>query len=180
MTEVTSPEPSAPERPLWQRVGARVGIALAMGSALVWLWAIAQTGNVEPTDTLEDQTFAEAAEPICAAAMAVVGDFPRAVDAASPDERAGVIRESSAVLSTMTGDLRAVVPDDDQADAINLWIDDWDGHIADRLDFARRLETEGGGEEFLETAKAGTQLSRSINRFATVNDMASCETPGDV
>ncbi len=177
----TATDATDPPRPRWQTILIRIGITLAIASVIPWLWAITQTPNApKPPGFLEDRSFPEAAEPICAATMEAVGQFPRAIDAESPQERAVVIRDTSAELSAMTDRLRAVVPDNDDAEWIVLWIDDWDAHIEDRLDFARRLEQNGASEEFLESTRANVQLSRSLDRFATVNLMDSCQTPGDV
>ena len=91
-----------------------------------------------------------------------------------------MIRATTARLQTMLDDLRAVVPDTADAKWINMWIDDWGVHLDDRLDFARRLDENGAKEEFFESTKSNTQISKSLNGFADTNKMESCGTPGDV
>ena len=62
-----------------------------------------------------------------------------------------------------------------------MWLDDYGIHLADRLDYAERLDgPDGAKEEFFETPKADKQISVSLNEFAKQNQMASCVTPGDV
>ena len=155
---------------------------LAASSTLVWIGAIAwgTFGDPKIAGVLEDRRFPPLAEPICKEAMDKVLAFPEAHEAASPTERAGVIRQSTAIVQTMQADLRTVVPEGPETRYINEWIDDWSIHINDRLDFADRLDAKGAGEEFFETTKADTQISKSLNNFAEVNNMGSCQTPGDV
>ena len=71
-------------------------------------------------------------------------------------------------------------PDTADAKWINMWLDDWGVHLDDRLDFARRLYENGAKEEFFESTKENTQISKSLNGFAETNKMESCSTPGDV
>jgi len=80
----------------------------------------------------------------------------------------------------MLDDLRVEVPDTADAKWINMWLDDWGVHLDDRLDFARRLDENGAKEEFFESTKENTQISKSLNGFAETNKMESCSTPGDV
>lgn len=177
-----SPFEQAGPRSRTRTVVTRVAIALAASSVLVWVGAIAwgAFADYHPTGWMEDRRFPKAAEPICKAAMKQVLAFPPAHESRTPAERAAVIRESTAVIERMRSDLREVVPDGADARWINLWIDDWGLHVKDRLDFAERLETKGAGEEFFETPKAQTQISKSLDHFAEVNEMPSCTTPGDV
>lgn len=168
--------------PRWKQTAGRIAVALAASSTLVWIGAIiyGAAADPKPTGWLEDRTFPTAAEPICARAVADVDEFPPAHESPSPEARAEVIRDSTARLATMLDDLRAVVPATDDAKWIEMWIDDWGVHLDDRLDFARRLDERGRGEEFFESLKADTQISKSLDRFAEINEMPSCATTGDV
>ncbi|MFN8053187.1 MAG: hypothetical protein U0Q22_17230 [Acidimicrobiales bacterium] len=162
--------------------GMRTLIAIAASSSLVWIGAIVYGtfGDYHLSGWLEDRTFPKAAEPICKKAMADLKKFPQAHESKTPHDRAVVVRETTARLQEMLDDLRAVVPKTADAKWINLWIDDWGTHLKDRLDFARRLDTKGAGEEFFESTKANTQISKSLDAYAENNQMVSCETPGDV
>ena len=83
-------------------------------------------------------------------------------------------------LAMMLADVRLVVPATSDAKWSNPWIDDWEIHLADRRDFADRLRTKGRSQEFLETVKYDTQISKSLDHYADINKMLSCQTPGDV
>lgn len=145
--------------------------------AVIWGWAT----DPKPVNWLENREFPEAAEPICAAAVAEIKTFPKAHESKTPTERAAVIRQTTGVLETMIADLREIVPDDADAKWISMWLDDYGIHLADRLDYAERLDgPDGAKEEFFETPKADKQISVSLNEFAKQNQMASCVTPGDV
>lgn len=175
----SGPSRFSPSTRLW---GTRVIVVAALASTLLWVGAViyGAVGDPQLAGYLEDRTFPTAAEPICAAARADVDAFPPAYEAKSPAERADVIRATTARLQTMLDDLRAVVPDTADAKWINMWIDDWGGHLDDRLDLARRLDENGAKEEFFESTKSNTQISKSLNGFADTNKMESCGTPGDV
>ena len=165
-----------------RKVLARVLVVLAASSTFVWIGAIVYgaVGDPHLAGWLDDRTFPKAAEPICKKAMADVAKFPPAHESKTPADRAIVIRGTTARLQRMLTDLRHVVPDSKDAKWIDEWIDDWGVHIKDRLDFARRLETKGADQEFFETTKAGAQISKSLDNYAEINEMPSCETPGDV
>lgn len=157
-----------------------IAIAVALASGALWVGAILLGGNYKPAGYLTDRSFPKAAERICAKAVADLKKFPPAYEAKSPADRADVIDETTARLQKMLDDLRAKVPADADAKWINRWLDDWELHIADRADFAKRLREGGRKEEFLETVKYGTQISKSLDNYATINKMESCATPGDV
>lgn len=165
-----------------RRWGGRLIVAAALASTLLWIGAIiyGAVGDPHLAGWLDDRTFPTAAEPVCAAAMADLEQFPQAFESPSPAARADVIRQTTARLQTMLDDLRAVVPDTKDAKWINMWIDDWGVHLDDRLDFARRLDENGAKEEFFESTKENTQISKSLNGYAETNEMESCGTPGDV
>ena len=159
-------------------------VALGVASAMLWLGAILISAlgyNQKANDYLEDRTFPEAAEPICAAAVDDLERLPPADQSPTPAARVAVIEQSTDRLETMLDDLRGIVPETADAKWINLWIDDWHIHLDDRRDFAERLSRPGGErEEFLETPKYGKQISRTVSQFAEVNEMTSCVVPNDV
>ncbi len=176
----SEPSESEPRRSRVGRIAMGVAIVVALASGALWVGAILLGGGYKPAGYLEDRTFPEAAEPICAKAMKDLKRFPKAYESKSPTARADVIDQTTDRLQRMIDDLRSQVPDDSGAKWINRWLDDWEIHIADRRDFAKRLREGGRSEEFLETVKYGTQISKSLDNYATVNKMESCATPGDV
>ena len=155
-------------------------VLVALAMTVFWIYALAMDGRIKPEGYMTDHTFSNAAEPICAAAQADIKQLPEAHEAKNPNDRAAVIDTATRRLEQMLTDLRAVVPHTADAKWINAWIDDWYIHIGDRKDFAHRLRTKGRNEEFLETQKYGTQISKSLNHYTEINHMESCGLPGDV
>jgi len=157
-----------------------IAIVVAIASGALWVTAILLSGRYKPAGYLTDRSFPTAAERICAKAVADLKEFPPAYKSKSPAERATVIEGTTDRLQQMLDELRTKVPTGSQAKWIDRWIDDWELHIADRRDFAERLRKGGAKEEFLETVKYGTQISKSLDHYADINKMPSCATPGDV
>lgn len=181
MTETSTPPDQPPDHKQSSRIWVWLGVTVAVVSALPWLYAIFAGDQPHANDYLDDRTFPEAAEPICASAMAKLSAFPLAKDSKDPTERSKVIEQTTAVLETMVRDLRSVVPDTDDATWINTWLDHWQFHLNDRHDFAKRLTAAGGErEEFFETPVGGHQVSKSIDGWAIENKMESCKVPQDV
>ena len=160
----------------------RIAVTAALASTLLWIGAIIYGAVGEPhlAGWLDDRTFPTAAEPICKAARADLAAFPPAHESPSPAARAETIRQTTARLQAMIDELRAKVPATADAKWINMWLDDWGVHLDDRLDFARRLDENGAKEEFFESTKENTQISKSLDAFAETNKMDDCGTPGDV
>ena len=181
-TDPTDGADGSPPASAFRRWAGRIGVALGISTTFLWIGAIAwgAVADPHPAGWLENRTFPKAAEPICKKALSDLDAFPPAHESKTPKDRAAVIRATTARLERMLDDLRAEVPAGRDAKWINLWIDDWGMHISDRLDFARRLETKGAKEEFFESEKAGAQISKSLDNFAEINEMPSCDTPGDV
>jgi hypothetical protein len=167
-----------------RNIGLKIAAAVGVASGLLWLGAIiAGLAGYESkaSDYLTDRTFPNAAEPICAATMKRVEAFPDAHLSPTPAARAKVINETTGLLSDMLVELRKVVPATADAKWIRLWISDWEVHLDDRSDFAKRLtEPEPEKAEFFESPKGGGQVSKSVSQFAELNEMPSCATPGDV
>lgn len=161
----------------WRRT---LVVATVLAMTGMWIYALAMDGRIKPEGYLSDHTFSNAAEPICKAARADLAKLTPAHLAKSPEDRAAVIETATTRLTRMLDDLRAVVPDTADAKWINQWLDDWNIHIADRRDFVSRLRTKGRSQEFLETTKYGTQVSKSLNHYTEINHMESCGLPGDV
>lgn len=162
------------------RIARIAGIGVFVAFGVMWAYVFANQGKVHPAAWLEDRRFPEAAEPICAAAMADIDALPRAHESKTAVERAGVVEEATDRLVEMQEELRTVVPAGGEREKfIHMWVDDWSIYIEDRYAYAEALRQDESAE-FLVTQKYGTQLSKSIDNFAQVNKMGSCETPDDV
>jgi hypothetical protein len=159
------------------QIGLAVALVAGWGAILGWT-LVADPG--EPPDFLDDRTFPEAAEPVCAAAMARVESFGSAAAVDSIEERADLVDQQDEVFIVMVDELRTLpIPAGEQGGWVRAWLDDWETHIGDRRAWAATLH---GGEDppFVETAKGNDQVSEAVDSFAEVNDMPSCATFNDV
>lgn len=163
---------------------AKVQLAVLIGCVAFWGailgWTLLQEPG-DPPDFLDDRTFPEAAEPICAEAMAEVEGFGSAAAVESIEERADLVDRQDEVFVAMLDELRALpLPAGQQGDWVREWLDDWDTHVGDREQWADRLHA-GEDPPFVETPKGGgTRVSEAVDAFADVNDMPSCATFNDV
>jgi hypothetical protein len=150
------------------------------GAILGWTVTV-DDDDIDPPDHLDDPAFAQAAEPVCAGAVATLEERDLLHPAPeSLEERADIVDASNAVLAAMVDDVRAIDrPAGEEGEWVGLWLSDWEQHIADRQAWADGLR-QGDDGPFTETARGGEQLSRVIDNFAEVNDMPSCATTHDV
>jgi hypothetical protein len=178
--DAREPDPPARRR-LSLAAGVQIAIALAViaGWAAIYVWTV--TGDrSDPPDRLDDPAFAAAAEPICAATRADIDDLGLPTEVSSPAERAAMVAAENDLLLAMLDDVEALPrPAGDDADWIGQWLGDWRLHVQDRQDWADDLAA-GDDHLFVESARAGEQVSKVVDNFAEVNDMPSCATPGDV
>ena len=161
-------------------LGRWLAIAATAAIVVMWLYIFSGAARRDPPDSLRDGRFAEQAEPICAAAVEAVEALPGADVAETAPDRADVIDDADVLLADMLDQLEALEVDDDRdRELIDLWLADWRTYLGDRAEFARALRTDPDAE-LLVTARAGRQITLTVDRFAEVNDMASCATPLDV
>ena len=169
------------------RVG-RVAIVLVVAGLLgMWgyvLYLAVGPGRQPPLDRLDDPVFAEAGEATCADAVTDVEALPQAGDADSAAERGDAIVAADERYAAMLDDLdglAASIADDDERGRAEAWLADWRTYLADRADFAERLETDPDARLLVsEKAGEGRQVTGWIDEFALANRMDSCVTPVDV
>lgn len=164
----------------------KVLLAVLVGlSFLVWVYAYSGRADRVPLDTLDDPSYSVAAEAICVESKDALADVPGAHQAETHRERADQIRQADAILSDMLSQLRSLadapevkVSERDRG-IIDLWLDRWDTILADREDFADRID-EDPKAVFYISAEAGRRAEASIDYVADVNRMPSCGAPTDV
>jgi hypothetical protein len=164
----------------WRLVSRVVIVAMVAGIVVMWLYAF--FGEVPAPGRLDDRTFPEAAEPICARARADLDRLPRAFETPRASGRADVVDRGTDLLSAMVAELRiAVPPAQPTRDRLNAWLDDWDTYLRDRHDYTARLRVDETARFYLtQSERDRSQINRSLDNFAKVNAMASCATPEDV
>jgi hypothetical protein len=180
-----TPAPEAPlesRRSLWDR-SWRIGLGLVC-LVMVLMWAGIFLGFFDKTapGTMSDHAFSEAAQPICAATKSRLDALPKAYETTNHVDRADVVARTNTDLRAMIDQLRAIAPTADRdGHMAQEWLDDWVTYIGNREDYVNRLRADESAR-FYETPKDGPtqQISKPIDRFAYVNNMDSCDTPGDM
>ena len=181
MTELDTSrfEPIPPRTGMITRV---LAIAFILFATAFWAFAFSPWARdiFTAPDQLESEVLLSDLEGRCAAARSLIDELPAASLATSAAERAPVVAEATSILETMVSDLRALSPENaDDARLLGLWLDDWNVYLGDRHVHAVRL-VEEGDVRFLNTEDRGIFVHERMDGFARVNDLDSCETPGDI
>jgi hypothetical protein len=159
------------------------GIALVVAViAIIAMWAyiLGPWRSREVPTTLEDLTYAERAEPLCAAAQARIDELPPAATARTPQERAEVLDDANAIVAALVAVLHEINPlvaADRQY--VDQWMADWDSYLDSRLAYASTLAS-GLDDRFSVEAEHGRPITQRMDGFADLNDMPSCFVPLDV
>ncbi|QGG95212.1 hypothetical protein [Actinomarinicola tropica] len=176
------PAPASPRRRRVSLVAA--GVAFAAITAF-WAWILVyqlqNRGEEDMPDRLDDLSWTAEADRVCAATTERVAELPPAHTSPTADARADVIEEATAEIELMLQELEGLAPADGSRDADITadWIADYRIFLQDRLRFADSLR-EDPGAQFLVTEKYGSHITKPIDRFARVNEMEACMSPGDV
>lgn len=174
-------EPGADPRSGW-RAGWRVHpirralfVLMLLLFALFWIWALFFASKTA-VNKVEDRAWAARAEQICAA----VDPELRALEVQVSDDltvRAGLVRQSTDLLSQMLDEVVAVPPTDAKGQAIvPEWEADYRILLADRYRYADMLASGTDGP-FTETAVQSVPVTERIETFAGDNEMPSCAPP---
>lgn len=156
-------------------------MVVVLGSAALWIYALSGAAKQDPPNMLDDPAFGAAAEPICAAVLEQLDLLPRAEESNSAGERADVLDQSDVLLEDMVDDLSTIPVESARDRAMTTeWVADWRTYIADRADFAARLREDEMSRFYVTEKTKGLQITKAIDDLATVNDMPSCQTPGDL
>jgi len=169
--------------------GRFTAAAIIVGLAAMWTYIWVFVPRTNP-DRFSSPDYAEAAEPICAAAQAEINSLPSGPSASSPQERAVAVRAGTEITQAMVADLRSLLPlvaDPDDLAKLELWFADWEeGYLVDRWAHVDRLENATAETPDRELAfliqdrTEGGFYTRRIDGLANVNDMPSCVVPGDI
>ncbi|MFT7598520.1 MAG: hypothetical protein ACI8TP_001441 [Acidimicrobiales bacterium] len=153
---------------------------VVLASFVVWIYAYSGRADRDAPDTLDDSSYATAAEPICAAAVADIERLPNALDAVDEADRANQIRILNVRYLAMVEALDAL-PAESERDRgiVDLWLDRWRVILGDRESYADRLESDPEALFYL-SADAGRRAERSLSYIADTNLMPSCGAPGDL
>ena len=182
-----TPGESPREERYWNasRLGLGV-VVIAMVAMWGWIYLFASRDN---PDRFAQREFSNAAEPICSAAHGEIDGLLSPRQTTTPAERAVQVALGTKITEQMVADLHAatsVVTDPEEREILDAWFADWDVYIADRWLHVDRLSgaddtTPGRDLAFILSAQAaGGIYTQRIDGLANVNDMASCNVPGDI
>lgn len=161
------------------RVAAMIFIAFAI---CFWIFAFSPFARniFQAVDQIEDEGLVVEIEARCVQALDELDALPSIRSAEDPEERAANLDRANAALFNMTDEIRALgTAFEEDGRLIGLWLGDWDIYMNDRLVHADRLR-EGEDVRFLNTTQDGIFIAERMNGFARVNNMDSCQVPGDL
>jgi hypothetical protein len=162
-------------------------VLVVLALAAMWVYVLFIGKEVSP-NRLEDQGWAEQAEPVCATAAARVGALPSARSFAGIEpldealrQRAEVGQEATDLVAAQVAALRGLPPPTGPNDGalLTAWFADWDTYLGDRADHVAEWRA-GRDRPFAETeADTGGPISDRMDALAKENGMPSCVVPRD-
>lgn len=176
-------------------IGRVLGTGFVVASFGFWVWAFTPWARSENPARLDDRGFVAQAEARCAAAQVEIAQLPTPRQVATPAERADVVALATSSVEALTVDLRIAADalsetsdSDGPSDAalVSDWLQDWDRYIADRRQHVARLRAADEStpdKDFrflLSDIVPGGVYTERMDGFARLNDMDSCQVPGDL
>ena len=161
------------------RIAAIAFIVFAIG---FWIFAFSPwaRGIFQAVDQLEDEGLVVQIEARCVQALDELDALPSIRSTENPQDRAINLDLANAALFEMTDEIRGLgTAFEGDGRLIGLWLGDWDIYMNDRLVHADRLR-QGQDVRFLNTEADGIFIAERMNGFARVNNMDSCQVPGDL
>lgn len=160
-------------------------VVLGVIVALVVMWAyifwFQWSGRGKPLNRLDDETWAPAAEAICAPVREAMFALPSGDDfeGRSLAERADVLDQVTAMYTAMIADLQALPSPASAKDQeiLRQWFGDWQIYFDSRDAHAAKLRA---GEDARFALLADEPIDGRIEFFVETNRMESCNFPGDV
>ena len=179
------PDDRAPAEPTADGPGRRRWMfwgAVAIMMAMAGMWAYAFLAPQDVPGRMDSTAFPDAAEPRCAETLTTLAALPRSFDVADATERADLVDTATDELTSMVDDLEALVPETEpEQQMVTEWLADWRAYLTNRRDYAERLRTDEDARFYVDQSdRDGVQITNALDRFATVNAMASCAVPDDV
>jgi len=183
------------------RAGRWVGGAFVVASFVFWVWAFSPWARSENPARLDDRDFVAWAEQRCSETQDTVNALPTAREAQSRPARAAQVDSGTALVETLLADLRQRSesqtlqasttsqsnpsgPSD--SELLDAWFADWDRYIEDRYRHSQRLRDASADTPdrelrfLLVEVTEGSTYTERMDGFARLNNMDSCQIPGDV
>lgn len=158
-----------------------MAIVAVVTMILYWTWIFSGAPAKDNPDRLQDRAYAARLEDQCQGLRDGLEKLPNAADLSTPAARADVLDRANVLVGKFIDELEAGAPTSGDASvSIEGWIGDWRKYLANREDYAKRLRTEPNAQLLLDRSKLGDSVDKTIQIFSQVNEIPSCDTPGDV
>ena len=160
------------------------------------VWAFSPWARRENPARLGDRDFVVWAEQRCSRTQAVIDALPSPRQADSMQARAEQIDRGTAETADLVADLRNAATTDlsdeakgegpSDAKLVRAWLTDWDTYLDDRRAHAMKLRdtAEDAPDRslrfLLSDAMSGGVYTERMDGFARLNNMDSCQIPGDL
>lgn len=150
--------------------------------SLTGMWAYAFFGDHGVPGRLENPVFPALANPVCQATQERIDELPRADQTPDASDRAAVVDQASAELTTMLDELEDLVPaGQPETEPVTVWIEDWRIYVTDRYDYTAQLRQDPMTRfAVTQSDRDRRQVTSALDRFATINTMAACTIPDDL
>ncbi len=160
-----------------------VSLILLIAITVFWIWALSPLAPRGHPDKLDDPAFARAAKPFCADAKNEIEKLPLALTSKTPNERADLIDEGTAIYRDLLKALTSIAPDPSTSDGENIlsWITDYEIYLNDRDRYAEKFRS-GKNEAFTvsPSIRGNKWVTQPIDEFSKANDLKECIVPLDV
>ena len=187
---------SGPGRQRWRLLGRWLGGVFVAASFVFWAWAFSPWARTENPGRLDDRGFAQWADQRCAQTQAAIDALPSPRQAASWAERAGQVDQGTDEVEMLVADLRlraeASLSESTEGDGppdaslVGDWLTDWDVYVSDRRNHSARLRSADDDTPdrelrfLLLDMTEGSTYTERMDGFSRLNNMDSCQVPGDV
>jgi len=170
----------AEPRSRWTVIGRGAVVAVIVGLTAMWIYAFFVDHGVP--GRLENPVFPALADPVCQATQAEIDLLPRADQTPLAGERANVVDRGSDELDAMLDELRLLVPANrPETEAVTQWIEDWQIYVEDRRKYTVQLREDPMVRfAVTQSERDNRQVTRALDRFATINNMDACAIPDDL
>ena len=180
----------------WRLLGRWLGGLFVAASFVFWAWAFSPWARTENPGRLDDRDFVRWADQRCAQTQAAMDALPSSRQATSRAERAGQVDQGTDEVEMLVADLRlraeASLSESTEGDGppdaslVGDWLTDWDVYVSDRRNHSARLRSADDDTPdrelrfLLLDMTEGSTYTERMDGFSRLNDMDSCQVPGDV
>jgi hypothetical protein len=157
---------------------------VVLGLAGMWIAALFFS-DITPRNLLDDKAWAARQQVRCEKVVDRIDEFASAeiiVTMTSPQQRAVLVQRANPIVDQLVADIAAdpVTGSERHRAFVSLWLDDYRIYNQSRHDYAEKLAAGQDTAFASRTDAKGKPITDKIDQFARVNNMLSCQVPGDV